>query len=113
MNRIFSSSYLLPVALLMFLFLLQAAPPPVIGAELLPFPSSVSKQQRQRAVEPPAYLAEYRATLDPLNCPQLSTVRQNILDKIESTPSNRTYYFSLLNVLEQVREDKNCQAQKK
>lgn len=111
MNRSFFIPYPVVVFILFLLISFQLDLSTASGAELLPFPSS-SRQSQQQFVEEPPYIATYREQVAPLTCAQLGQVRKGLLNKIDT--NNRRdarYYFSLIEVIDQVKQDKNCPQQ--
>jgi hypothetical protein len=114
MNRFFSSLYSVALCTSFLFFALLLNPFPASAAELLPFPTQ-ARQARPAApqsIAQPAYRSTYRDQISSLNCDQLDKVRKSLLSNIGK--SNRTdakYYFSLMEVLDQVKQDKNCPQQ--
>ncbi len=89
------------------LILLNATPVP--GAELLPFPSGPQQQQQQTGVDPRVYV-EFRAGIERLDCPSLSQVREDLVNKRGSsmTSADQDYYTSLISILDSVKTAKPC-----
>lgn len=112
MNRFFSILYSVALCASFLFLALQLNPFPVSAAELLPFPTQSQVRQVRPASQPtgqPAYLSTYREEISPLNCGQLDKVRHSLLNKIgNSNQTDAKYYFSLMEVLDQVKRDKNC-----
>ncbi len=78
----------------------------VLAGELLPFPSN---QAPQRPAREAPYLAEYRQKIRPFQCSELQSLRDGLLRKVRgATGRDRQYYMSLVHVVDDVRDRKQC-----